>query len=88
MTGEYYTYNVSTTTGSYNRKQEYSSQKNYWLSLGSLSIGVEKKLSDNLSISAAPFVKIPFRGVGQGELKLTGTGINFMLSYKPFFSKK
>ena len=88
MKGEYYTFHYATTNGYYDKKMEYSSQKNYWFSVAALSIGFEKMISPNLCVAVAPFTKIPLRGMGTGGLKLTGTGINFLLSYQPQFSKK
>ncbi|MEP7143765.1 MAG: hypothetical protein ABI707_12880 [Ferruginibacter sp.] len=88
MTSQFYTYDISTNTGSYTKDVKYNSQKNYWLSVATAGLGVEKKISNTLNISAAPFIKIPFKGMGEGKLRLTGTGINFSLSYQPSFSKK
>ena len=88
MKGEYYTFHYATTNGYYDKKMEYSSQKNYWFSVAALSIGFEKMILPNLCVAVAPFTKIPLRGMGTGGLKLTGTGLNFLLSYQPQFSKK
>jgi|GEM_PF-4090787 len=88
MTREYYTYHYASASGIYSRSRTYTKQKNYWLSLASLGIGIEKAISPVFNIAAIPFLKIPFKGMGEGNLKLLSTGINFSLSYKPSFAKK
>lgn len=86
MKKEFYTYHYHNSM--YDWSAEYYSQKNYWLSVATLGVGVEKVLSKNVKIGISPYLKIPFKGMGAGELKLQGAGINFLLSYKPAFSKK
>ncbi len=88
MTSEYYTYHYASSNGIYSRSRAYREQKNYWLSLASAGIGIEKAISPDFNIAAMPFLKIPFKGMGEGNLKLLSTGINFSLSYKPSFAKK
>ena len=83
MEREFYTYHYKTATGEYDKSKSYNSQRNYWFSLATLSVGLEKQLSDNMHVAAAPFLKIPFKGMGEGKLKLLGTGINFSLIYNP-----
>ena len=87
MTGESYTYQYTSNYGAYSRSRQYSSQKNYWFSIATIGIGFEKEISKKLYVAATPFVKIPFRGMGTGDLKLLSTGINFSLSYRPSFTK-
>jgi hypothetical protein len=88
MKSEYYTYYYVTNYGQYQKSVSYEEQKNYWFSLATIGAGLEKQFSPAISFSAMPFIKIPFEGVGEGHLKLTGIGINFLLSYKPAFSSK
>lgn len=88
MKREFYTYHYATTGGNYNKSVAFNSQKNYWFSVASIGAGIEKKISDNFTIAAAPFLKIPFKGMGEGKLKLLGTGINFSLTYQPGTLKK
>lgn len=87
MTREFYTYQWVTSNGGYNRSVQNKSQKNYWFSLATIGIGFEKEISKKIKVGATPFVKIPFKGMGTGELKLLGTGINFSLSYRPLFTR-
>lgn len=87
MTKESYTYEYVSNYNSYNRHVKYSSQKNYWFSLAMIGVSVEKEISNNFNIAATPFLKIPFKGMGSGDLKLIGTGINFSLIYRPALKK-
>ena len=87
MTSEFYTYTIGTNTGSYDKDMTYSNQHNYWFSVITAGIGAEKKISNRLDFAAFPFIKIPLAGMGEGELKLTGLGINFLLTYKPWSKK-
>ena len=88
MKSEFYTYYYATNYRSYTKSAEYNSQKNYWLSVATLGLGIEKEITPTLNIAAMPFLKIPFKGMGVGNLKLMGTGINFTLSWKPPIGKK
>ncbi|MEP7106732.1 MAG: hypothetical protein ABI760_02095 [Ferruginibacter sp.] len=88
MKSEFYKYFYITNYGDYTKSFRYDSQQNYWLSVATIGLGLEKTISNGLTVAAAPFIKIPFRGMGAGKLKLTGMGINFSLSYVPAFAKK
>ena len=88
MKRQYYTYYYQTNYGSYSKSQEYDSQLNYWFSVISLGLDFEKEITQSIQISASPFVKIPLKQMGEGNLKLTGVGVNFLLSYKPFLNRK
>jgi hypothetical protein len=86
MTKEYYTYHYHNSN--YDWSAEYKSQTNYWLAVANFGIGIEKGISKNLAVGVNPFVKVPVAAMGKGELKLQGAGINFLLTYKPAFTKK
>ncbi|MEO6721419.1 MAG: hypothetical protein ABIN67_13705 [Ferruginibacter sp.] len=86
MKKEFYTYHYHNSQ--YDWSALYNSTNNYWLAVATLGIGIEKDISKNLNIGVSPFVKIPFKGMGKGELKMQGAGINFLLTYKPVFTKK
>ena len=40
------------------------------------------KLNRKLSVSAAPFLKVPLYGVGEGNVKITSTGLMMGLQYE------
>lgn len=51
-----------------------------------MSVGLERKLTDFLSVQVEPFVKIPVKNVGFGNVKLLTTGI--FLNIKTHASRK
>lgn len=53
----------------------------HWMSNGSLSVGYEFDLTPALSIRAEPFIKVPLREVGWGNVKLYSTGTFISLNY-------
>ena len=62
--------------------------RNYLFSAVNLSMGVETGLSNSLSLLVAPYVKIPTRGMGMGQVQITSLGLNFSLRYSPVLSHK
>jgi hypothetical protein len=62
--------------------------RNYLFSAVNLSMGVETGLSNSLSLLVAPYVKIPTRGMGMGQVQITSLGLNFSLRYSPVLSRK
>jgi hypothetical protein len=46
-------------------------------------MGVEQKLSKSLSLQVEPYVKIPVKGVGLGEVDLSSYGVNLSLRFAP-----
>jgi hypothetical protein len=53
-----------------------------------LSAGVETGLSNSLSLLIAPYVKIPSRSLGIGQVQMNSVGINFALKFSPITSRK
>lgn len=60
----------------------------HYLSSVRLSAGYERKLKNNLSIIAEPYLSLPLTGVGYGKVKLYSTGVLLTVSIKPFAQKK
>ena len=87
MTRESYVYKYTSSYNSYNRDVNTNSQKNYWLSLATVAVGFETDISKSVKAGATPYIKLPFKGMGTGELKLISTGINFSLTYRPTFTR-
>lgn len=52
------------------------------------SIGVEKKLSEKLSILATPSISLPMQGIGNGKVKLYSTSLQVGAKYFPFKNNK
>lgn len=62
--------------------------KSYLFSALNLSAGVETGLSNSLSLLIAPYMKIPVRGVGIGQVQMSTVGINFALRFAPVINRK
>jgi len=65
-----------------------SPDKSYLFSALNLSVGVETGLSNSLSLLIAPYMKVPIRGVGIGQVQMSTVGINFALRFAPVISRK
>jgi len=58
-------------------------KNNHFLSVTNLSIGYQRILNDNMTIQLAPYVQVPLKGIGDGQVKLYTTG----LQMKMFFGR-
>lgn len=67
--------------------KQYNSGDQYILSIGTLSLGMETQVGNNVSLQVEPFIKVPFTGVGIGNLQLNSYGISFSLRYAPVLKK-
>ena len=67
---------------------QYSTQPGYLFSAIDLSVGVETGISNSLSLLIAPYMKIPTRNIGFGQVELSSVGINFALKFTPVLSRK
>jgi Outer membrane protein beta-barrel domain len=67
---------------------QYSNQPGYLFSAIDLSVGVETGISNSLSLLIAPYMKIPSRNIGFGQVELSSVGINFALKFTPVLSRK
>lgn len=56
--------------------------KGYWLSNAGFSVGFEYDLHTNWSVRAEPFLRVPLKGVGEGNVKLYSAGSLISLSYR------
>jgi zinc transporter ZupT len=65
-----------------------SPDKSYLFSALNLSVGVETGLSNSLSLLIAPYMKVPVRSVGIGQVQMSTVGINFALRFAPVISRK
>ena len=76
---EYYIYYGSTRRW---RDWETKDNSNYLFSIVNLSAGMERQIGKRFSLQAEPYLKLPLKGLGQGELRLNSYGINLSLKYK------
>jgi hypothetical protein len=51
-------------------------------------MGVEMGISNSLSALISPYVKIPTRGIGVGQVQLSSFGLDFALRFAPVLSRK
>jgi hypothetical protein len=61
---------------------------NYLFSSMSLSLGVETGLSNSMSLLIAPYVKMPLRSIGFGQVQMNSVGISFSLKWAPVTSMR
>jgi hypothetical protein len=66
----------------------YTSNPNNLFSTLNLSMGVETGISNSLSLVVAPYVNIPTRSLGFGQVMLSSVGIDFALRFAPVISRK
>jgi len=90
MREEDYTYwfSNSSTGSSYSRYFELKNKNKHYFSVINLSAGYTRQLSKSISITAEPYVKIPFQGIGLGSVQLNSGGVLFTVGIQPFNSKK
>ncbi|MEO6134776.1 MAG: hypothetical protein ABIP35_06460 [Ginsengibacter sp.] len=72
---------------------ELTSEKTYRGNIHLLSsfqfhIGIEKSLTEKLSLLVAPSVTIPMQGIGNGKVKLYSTSLQAGIKYFPFKNNK
>jgi len=82
MTKEDYTYYFYTNGSITDRTQTYPSTDTHILSVAHLSMGFENRISNSLSLQIEPYAKIPFGGLGLGNIKLSSFGLNFSLQLR------
>ena len=70
------------------KNMQYDNHPDYLFSALDLSVGVEMGVSNTLSVLVAPYVKVPVRNVGFGQVELSSVGINFVLEFAPVLSRR
>lgn len=85
MKEETYHYLYKTQTGSMLYRGWTLKDKNkHYFSVFTVSGGYAYQLNKTFSLMAEPYLKIPTRGLGFGNIKLKSTGIMFTISATPF----
>ncbi len=69
---EYSSYNYGGTT--YDNTLELKNKNKHYLDIVNLGIGYERVLSDRLSLQVEPYLKLPLKGVGEGDISLKSAG--------------
>ena len=89
MKRETYDYDYKTASGqNAYRSYTYNNVNKHNFSVLGLSGGYQYQVNKNISLTAAPYIKIPLSGIGFGKVKLNSAGIMFTATVKPFAKKK
>jgi len=89
MKSENYSLNFRSMGGGiYSSTYKSDSNSNYIFSILNLSVGFERSLGKHFSIQAEPYLKIPMKGLGYGNMRMDSYGALFSLKYKPTFRSK
>lgn len=76
----YYTYNNDPRYKAWTNEN----QTMYWFSAANLMAGYQYDLSGTISFRVEPFLKLPLRTVGYGNIQINSLGVLFGLTYSPF----
>eukprot|EP01118_Nematostelium_gracile_P011595 TRINITY_DN4142_c0_g1_i1.p1 TRINITY_DN4142_c0_g1~~TRINITY_DN4142_c0_g1_i1.p1 ORF type:complete len:397 (-),score=31.91 TRINITY_DN4142_c0_g1_i1:97-1287(-) len=66
---------------------ELNNQNKHLLGIANISVSIERKVSDKVSVGIQPFIKLPLTGIGYYDYNLRSRGVALSLSIKPFGSK-
>lgn len=79
---------TNSSSGSYYPKHlEIKNKNKHYFSVINLSAGYTRQVSNSISITAEPYVKIPFQGIGLGRVQLNSGGVLFTVGIQPFNNK-
>lgn len=81
MNEEDYVFHVDSGYGSASYSTNVRGKNNELFSIVNVSVGAQKKITDRWSIQLEPFVKVPVKGIGEGDLSLNTLGAFFHLKY-------
>lgn len=65
-----------------------NNQNQHLFGIANLSVSLDHKISQSLSVGVQPFAKLPLTGIGYGNVNLKSTGVAFSLSVGLFSTKK
>lgn len=83
-----YTYFFHNAGRAYQWQNENNEHRNYWFGVGNISAGIEQDLGRGFSFQAEPFVRLPFSGIGVGNMKMNSFGMLFSIRYSPVLGRK
>jgi hypothetical protein len=84
MKKEDYNYYYKAGTQTRTKHWVYNNENKHYFSVITLAGGYERKINKNFSVSASPYLKLPWQGVGFGKVKLNSAGILISANIKPF----
>jgi hypothetical protein len=76
MQKEIYDYTYDYTTWEAHGRSTYKKSSSDIIAVMNFSMGYNRKINKNTTLLVAPYIKIPFKGVGIGSLPITSTGVN------------
>jgi hypothetical protein len=76
---EYQSYNYGGST--YGNRLEVQNKNKHYLTIINLGIGYERTLTDRLSLQVEPYLKLPIKGIGEGDISLKSAGAFVGLKY-------
>jgi hypothetical protein len=82
-----YTYFFHNAGRAYEWQNENKDRLSYWFAIGNLSAGIEQDLGKGFTFQAEPFVRLPFSGIGVGNLKMNSYGLLFSIRYSPVLGR-
>ncbi|MGZ5254111.1 MAG: hypothetical protein ACXWV4_07140, partial [Flavitalea sp.] len=88
MQQEDYDYHYWTNGNFYTRHKGYPSSEKNILSIINLSGGFEKNFTPHVSLQIEPYMRIPLKGIGFGNMQMNSFGTNFILKFKSGPAKK
>lgn len=67
----------------YSRELEVTGANQHFFGIANISVGYERKLGRQISLQVEPYFKVPFSGLGEGDVSLKSTGIFIGLKFYP-----
>jgi len=68
-------------------KENDGKNQSYWFSMLNLSLGFETFVQKNVSLQFDPYVKLPLKNIGVGNMRLNSYGINIGIKYSPILKR-
>ena len=63
------------------KDRENMAMKQHYLSILTAQVGYQHQVSRKLAFQIAPYVQLPFTGIGYGDVNLISTGVQFKMSF-------
>lgn len=85
MKRETYNYSYKTSAWGSVQQREWNlyNQNQHLFSVLGISGGYQRKITERISFIAEPYLRLPFQGVGYGNVKLNSAGVLFSLAVQP-----
>lgn len=88
MKKEDYVYNYkSSYSPGYDYRHSVQNRNEHFLSSVDFSAGIQQNLNSRIFFRAEPYLRLPLRGVGVGNIKLKSAGVLLSAGIKPFAKK-